>query len=101
MIYHRRGIRGAKQKKGKEWRVSSSSMNGLERKMLNFNRVPRKLWSQSLMLLHPLISFKDKLLGEIPGVFMQAFNLEIVNKVDHVLATDIGDLSQGLIAVNL
>nr|XP_023871666.1 uncharacterized protein LOC111984273 [Quercus suber] len=47
------------------------------------------------------ISFKDKLLGEIPGAFMQAFNLEVANMESSVPAVDIDDLNKGLIAVKL
>ncbi|XP_065638160.1 uncharacterized protein LOC136071147 [Quercus suber] len=47
------------------------------------------------------ISFKDKLLGEIPGAFMQAFNLEAANMESSVPDADIDDLNMGLISVKL
>ena len=64
-------------------------------------RSTKKITESTSHAFTPPISFKDKLLGEIPGAFMQAFNLETVNREGFVPATDIGDLSQKFIVVIL
>lgn len=64
-------------------------------------RSTKKITVSTSNAFTPPISFKDKLLGEIPGAFMQAFNLETLNREGFVPATDIGGLSQKFIVVNL
>ena len=49
-------------------------------------------WNQSM-------SFKDKLVGEIPGAYIQAFNFEDLMEDDVESDEEIETLRQGLVAV--
>ena len=47
---------------------------------------------------HPL-SFRDKLVGEIPGAYVQAFNFIELMEADEESDAKISDLREGLVAV--
>ena len=47
---------------------------------------------------HPL-SFRDKLVGEIPGAYVQAFNFTELMEADEESDAKISDLREGLVAV--
>jgi len=46
-------------------------------------------------------SYRDKLVGEIPGAFAQAFNLLSAEEGDAQPNMDVEDVNKGLLAVNL
>ena len=53
---------------------------------------PQVMWSQAT-------SFKDKVVGEIPGAYTQAFNFEDLMKDDEESDDEVETLREGLVAV--